>query len=277
MSPTDPVWDLPVSQAPFAFVDLEMTGLDPVRDRIVELCVERVVAGQCVDRLATLVCPPERAGGASHVHGLDEASLLGAPSFADLVVPLQRVLDGAIFVAHAAEWDVRFLTAELARVGVPFEVQAFVDTLPLARRAFVGPTHSLGALCTQLGIDRGRAHRAESDVTALRVLFDRCVDALAPSSARDLWEVRIGQHHARAAVLDACRKAIVEGPIQLVFRPCGRRPVTLLFVVVEVRSDLDPPKVIGYELPGRGRREIRADRILRVGPSAKTVLPSERA
>ena len=32
-------------------------------------------------------------------------------------------------------------------------------------------------------------------------------------------------------------------------------------------ADLDPPRVIGYQLPGRGRRELRADRILRVDPA----------
>ena len=39
-------------------------------------------------------------------------------------------------------------------------------------------------------------------------------------------------------------------------------------VLLEVRSDLDPPRVVGYQLPGRGRRQLRADRILRVEPAS---------
>ena len=35
-------------------------------------------------------------------------------------------------------------------------------------------------------------------------------------------------------------------------------------VLVEIAVGLDPPRVIGYQLPGRGRRELRADRILRI-------------
>jgi len=35
-------------------------------------------------------------------------------------------------------------------------------------------------------------------------------------------------------------------------------------VVTAIELDLDPPRVIGYQLPGRGRRELRADRILRI-------------
>ena len=37
-------------------------------------------------------------------------------------------------------------------------------------------------------------------------------------------------------------------------------------VFTELRTDLDPPRVIGYQLPGRGRRELRTDRILTVSP-----------
>lgn len=37
-------------------------------------------------------------------------------------------------------------------------------------------------------------------------------------------------------------------------------------VLVEIVAGLDPPRVIGYQLPGRGRRELRADRILRIEP-----------
>jgi DNA polymerase-3 subunit epsilon len=40
----------------------------------------------------------------------------------------------------------------------------------------------------------------------------------------------------------------------------------MLMILTEVRTDLDLPKVIGYQLPGRGRLELRADRILRVEP-----------
>ena len=38
-------------------------------------------------------------------------------------------------------------------------------------------------------------------------------------------------------------------------------------VLLEVLSDLDPPRVVGYQLHGRGRVQLRADRILRVEPA----------
>jgi DNA polymerase III subunit epsilon len=262
-----PPWDLPVAEAPLAFLDLEMTGLDAAKDRIVEVCIDRVVGDRRVVRVHSLVRPDERVGGASHVHGLDEAALAGAPPFAEVADQILAALDGAVVVAHAAEWDVSFLLAEMKRAGRELTLTHWLDTLVLARRSFAFGSYSLDALCKALAIDRGRAHRADSDVAAMRVLFERCVAILAPESVRDLWEVRVAQRRARAAIVAACEAAVEHGlPVEIAYRAARKPAETLLMVLTEVRSDLDLPRAIGYLLPGRGRRELRADRILRVDP-----------
>ncbi len=265
--PSGAPWDLPVAEAPFAFLDLEMTGLDAAKDRIVEVCIDRVVGGQRVEVIHSLVRPDARIGGAAHVHGLDEAALSGAPPFAELAERILGILDGAIVVAHAAEWDASFLVAEMERAGRAFALPHFIDTLVLARRSFAFPRYSLDGLCQSLAIQRGRAHRADSDVAAMRVVFDRCVEILAPKSVRDLWEVRVAQRQARAAIVAACEAAVEHGlPVEVVYRAQRKPAETLHMVLTEVRSDLDLPRAMGYLLPGRGRRELRADRILRVDP-----------
>jgi DNA polymerase-3 subunit epsilon len=265
--PAGSPWDLPVAEAPLAFLDLEMTGLDPDNDRVVEVCVDRVVGGKTVLAVHSLVRPDARIGGASHVHGLDEAALAGAPPFAEIAERVLRALDGAVLVAHAAEWDVSFLKAEMKRAGRELPIVQWLDTLVLARRSFAFGSYSLDALCKSLAIDRGRAHRADSDVAAMRVVFDRCVEILAPQSVRDLWEVRVAQRRARAVIVAACEAAVEHGlPVQVVYRPARKPPQVLLMILTEVRSDLDLPRAIGYLLPGRGRRELRTDRILRVDP-----------
>ncbi len=272
--PAGPPWDLPIAEAPLAFVDLEMTGLDAVRDRVVEVCIERVVGGERQRLLSTLIDPGERVGGAAHVHGLDAGALAGAPRFEAIAGDVLATLEGAILVAHAAVWDVRFIAAELSRAGIEPRIEHWLDTLVLARRSFAFHSYSLDALCRELAIDRGQAHRAESDVRAMRTVFDRCVGVLAPVSARDLWEVRIGERRARQAIVDACEAAVKHGvPVVVTYRAARRPPVDLEMVLLEVRSDLDPPGVVGYQLPGRGRRQLRADRILRVEPAPAPVTP----
>jgi DNA polymerase-3 subunit epsilon len=267
--PSGPPWDSLLGEAPLAFVDLEMTGLDAVNDRVIEVCIDRVVGGERQALFSSLVDPGERLGGAAHVHGIDAGQLVGAPRFADVVADVARALEGAVVVAHAAAWDVRFLAAEFHRVGRPLHVEHWVDTLALARRAFAFRSYSLDSLCRELQIDRGQAHRAESDVRALRSVFERCIAVLAPASVRDLWEVRVGERRARQAIVEACETAVEHGaPVVITYRPARRAPEALSMVLLEVRSDLDPPRVVGYQLPGRGRRQLRADRILRVEPDA---------
>jgi DNA polymerase-3 subunit epsilon len=265
---------MPLAEAPIALVDLEMTGLDIARDRVVEVCIERIVGDRRISLLSTLLNPGERVGGASHVHGIHAAEIAAAPPFDAVARDVLAALRGSILVAHAAAWDVGFLAAECRRAGLALEVDHWLDTLVLARRAFAFQSYSLDALCRELGIERGRAHRAESDVAALRAVFARCVEVLVPTSARDLWDVRVGERRARPSIVMACEAAVKHGlPVVVTYRPARRAPESLDMVLLEVRSDLDPPGVVGYLLPGRGRRQLRADRILRVEPASPGTPP----
>lgn len=276
--PEGPPWDLPVDQAPFVFVDLEMTGLDVALDRVVEVCIERYVGSEHTASFCSLVRPVDRVDGAAHVHGIDAAALAAAPEFHEIAAEVGAILEGAIFVAHAAEWDVRFLTMEMVRAQKTLEISHYIDTLVLARRAFAFRSYSLDALCKHLEIERGQAHRAQSDVLAMRQLFDRAVAVLGPKSARDLWEVRVAEKVARHVIVAACEEAVKSRePVLVTYRPSRRAPESRLMVLTEVSADLDPPHVIGYQLPGRGRRELRADRILRVDPPpGEAVQPARR-
>lgn len=268
--PPGPPWDLPLAEAPLAFVDLEMTGLDAKRDRVVEICIERVRGGVVEDRLSSLVRPEGGEIGNVHVHGIDAAALLGAPTFADVADRVEALLSGAVFVAHGASWDVAFVEAEMRRAGRDFTVGFWLDTLNLSRRAFGLAKHSLDALRAEFGIDTGRAHRADADVLALREVFARCVRAFesngaTPTTPRDLWEVRVAERKAREQVLAQCKDALAAGrEVTIIYRPRARPAEPMRMVLTSIELGLDPPRVIGYQLPGRGRRDLRADRILRI-------------
>ena len=265
--PEGPPWDAPLAEAPLAFVDLEMTGLDPRKDRVLEVCIERVRGDLVEASVVSLVRPEGGAFGNAHIHGIDPAEVASAPSFADLAERIEAALDGAIVVAHAAAWDVSFLEAELARAGRPRRIEHYLDTLTLSRRAFALPSHRLDALCEALAIPRGQAHRAASDVAALRAVFTRALAVLLPTTPRDLWHVRVGQKQARPEVVAAAVAALEhERAVTVRYRPARHAPEELVFQVTAVRTDLDPPRVLGYLLPSRSRRELRADRILAIVP-----------
>jgi DNA polymerase-3 subunit epsilon len=266
--PPEPLWDLPLDRAPLVFLDLEMTGLNTERDHVVEVCLERWVGETKERTIASLVRPPAHAGKNAHVHGLSAEALETAPAFESLADDIRSILDGAIPIAHAAEWDVNFLRAEMERAKRPFEVTHWIDTLVLSRRAFGLDSHSLAALCAHFKIDPGKAHRATDDVHSLRAIFGKCVEVLEPKSARDLWHVRIAERHARPAIVEACEQAAKTGAaMRITYRPSHRGAHELVIVVKEMLKDAKPPRVIAYEVESRARRELRADRILQIEPA----------
>jgi DNA polymerase-3 subunit epsilon len=262
-----PLPPIPLEDAPLVFLDLEMTGLDPEQDRICEVCALRSRGRAEEGAIETLVRPERGRGIGQEIHRIPEEELEQAPTFAEVAPALHRLLDGAVLVAHGTELDERFLAVELGRVGLGVPVLGVIDTLQLAKRCFAAPTYRLGSLSQRLGLEHPRQHRAGDDARATRQLFWRAVEELAPRDLTDLGEVRVGEHRARSAILEQAERLAGRGEVVRVrYRPSGRGSEEFDYVVSAVRADMDPPVVMGYLHPGRGRKELRADRILAIFP-----------
>lgn len=138
--------------------DTETTGRDPeLGDRVVEIgAVELINLSPTGRTLHKYLCPdmdvPEEV---VRVHGLTTAFLRDKPRFADIVDEMLEFFGDAPLVAHNAEFDRRFLNAELARVGkAPHPMDRYIDTLPIARKRFPGASNSLDALARRFQLDR---------------------------------------------------------------------------------------------------------------------------
>lgn len=141
-------------------LDTETTGLDPNSGhRIVEIgCVEtrhHITTGESFH----VYINPERdmPEEAFNVHGLSEKFLSDKPVFAEVVEDLLSFIGDAPLVIHNADFDMKFLNAELKRVGRPLlERDRAVDTVTMARRKFPGAQANLDALCRRFEIDLSR-------------------------------------------------------------------------------------------------------------------------
>ena len=116
-SPTDSIWDAPIATCPLVFVDLEMTGLDASCDRVIEICVERVVGNEVTAKFVSLV-NPEIAYSNSDIHGILPSMTDVAPTFAEIAQEVLPIVESAVLIAHGAQFDVAFLKAEYARIGI---------------------------------------------------------------------------------------------------------------------------------------------------------------
>lgn len=143
--------------------DTETTGLDNALDRIIE------IGGVELDNhfptgrsFHVYINPADRKvhPDALAVHGITDEFLTDKPGFAEIVEELSAFFDGAHLVAHNATFDIGFMNAEFARIGLPaVEAHRIVDTLALARRRHPMGPNSLDALCRRYGIDN--AHRTK--------------------------------------------------------------------------------------------------------------------
>ena len=143
-------------------LDTETTGFDPLTGhRIVEIgCVE-LMGHLPTGRVYHQYINPERdmPEEAFKVHGLSEQFLSDKPTFAEIVAEFMEFIGDSILVIHNAEFDMRFINAELTRLGFPaLPMSRSIDTVAMARKKFPGAQANLDALCRRFGIDN--THRS---------------------------------------------------------------------------------------------------------------------
>lgn len=142
-------------------LDTETTGLDPAKNRIVEIaCVEllnHVPTGRNFHKY--LNPEMEISADAAAVHGITNEKVAKAPLFAEIAGEFLEFIGESKLVIHNADFDLGFLNAELGRIGFPaLPKNRAIDTVHLARRKFPGAPASLDALCKRFEIDN--SHRA---------------------------------------------------------------------------------------------------------------------
>jgi DNA polymerase-3 subunit epsilon len=158
-------------------LDTETTGLDPTSGhRVVEIACLELVNHIPTGRHFQCYVNPERdmPADAFAVHGLSAEFLSDKPRFAEIADTLLQFIGEAPVVMHNAEFDVRFLNAELQRLGrPPLPAPSVVDTLQIARQKFPGAPISLDALCRRFAIDNsGRTkHGALLDAELLADVY----------------------------------------------------------------------------------------------------------
>ena len=138
-------------------LDTETTGFDPKEGhRIVEIgCVEifnQIPTGKVYHQYIN----PQRDMPieAYDVHGLSEEFLADKPIFTEIVGDFIDFVGDAKLVIHNAEFDMRFINAELEWAGMPhLPMEQAVDTLAIARKKFPGSPASLDALCRRFDVD----------------------------------------------------------------------------------------------------------------------------
>jgi DNA polymerase-3 subunit epsilon len=166
-------------------LDTETTGLDPDEGhRIVEIACVELMNHLPTGRVFHRYVNPERsvAAEAIAIHGLTDEFLATHPPFATIVDDLLDYLGQDRVIIHNAEFDLKFLNAELKRLGRPPLACVVADTLTLARRRFPGAPASLDALCRRFEIDLSARtlHGAKLDCELLAAVYLELIGGRQP-------------------------------------------------------------------------------------------------
>jgi DNA polymerase III subunit epsilon len=144
-------------------LDTETTGLDPTKGhRVVEIGAVEIINLIPTGKSFHAYLDPERdmPEEAFRVHGLSGEFLSAQKKFAEVAQEFCAFIEGGRLIIHNAEFDVKFLNAELSRLELPaLDMSVVTDTLALARRRHPGAANSLDALCQRYGVDTTRREK----------------------------------------------------------------------------------------------------------------------
>ncbi len=171
-------------------VDFETTGLNPRKNRIMEIGAVRVRGGQIVEEYSRFVNPGEPIPAeVSNLTGITDAMVADARPAEEEIPKLLEFIGDAAFAAHNARFDYSFLREECARLGIDVRLPV-VDTLEFSRRMYPSlKSHRLGAVCRSLGISLKNAHRAVHDARATAQMLNRMLESAAERGVARLCDI----------------------------------------------------------------------------------------
>ena len=169
-----------LSNARFAFLDIETTGLSPwFGDRICQIAIV-LTEGKRIKQTYQKLVNPQRplSPAAASTNGLTDAELSSAPAFVEVAESVTGLIKDAVVVCHNAQFDLQFLDSEYRRLGGEIQIPNLIDTLLLARQYFEFPSNTLVSIAEALHVQKDEAHRALNDAMTMRSIFFNMMDAL---------------------------------------------------------------------------------------------------
>ncbi|MBU6296767.1 MAG: DNA polymerase III subunit epsilon [Alphaproteobacteria bacterium] len=138
-------------------LDTETTGFDPSDGhRIVEIgCVELMDHFPTGKTFQCYLNPDrDMPAEAERVHGITGAFLADKPRFPEIAERFLEFIGDAPLIIHNASFDLKFINAELDRIGgKPVPAARAIDTIEMAKSKLPGARYSLDELCKRFGID----------------------------------------------------------------------------------------------------------------------------
>lgn len=163
---------------PLCIFDLETTGTNVAKDRIVEICILKVNPDASRESKTWLVNPemliPKES---TAVHGITDEDVKNAPKFKEIAPKIMEMVAGSDLGGfNSNRFDVPLLAEELLRAEIDFDLSKFklVDAQTIFHK--MEPRNLTAAYKFYCKKELENAHSAEADVLATFEVLDAQVD-----------------------------------------------------------------------------------------------------
>lgn len=174
----------------FVVFDIETTGFSPIHNRIIEIGAVKIENGEMTGKFSTFVNPDVPIPfEIEKLTGINDEMVIGAPMIEQVLPQFMEFCQGAVLVAHNANFDMGFIMENAARLGLPRDF-TYVDTVGIARLLLPHQAkHTLDAVAKTLGISLENHHRAVDDAQATAEIFVKFIPMLKKEGADCLKEI----------------------------------------------------------------------------------------
>lgn len=164
-------------------LDVETTGLNPARDKLLEIGAVKVQGGEICEVFEMLVNAgipvPERI---EELTGITDEMRQSGKRTKEAIKEFLEFCGTLPVMGHNVSFDYGFLKQAAVNAGYTFEAEA-LDTLKIARMVLPElPSRALPALCAHYSINPGNSHRALDDARSAHLLLKK------------LWETFGGEY-----------------------------------------------------------------------------------
>ncbi len=154
-------------------VDLETTGLDYRREKIIEFAGVKLVDNQIVDEFEVLINPQQEIRQSSiEIHQITPDMVEGAPTIEEVMPQILEFIQDYPIIAHNAIFDHSFLNrASKDLYGKGIE-NPKIDTFQMYKEVFPEEqSHGMESLLRRFNIDFPLRHRAMADAKGLACVY----------------------------------------------------------------------------------------------------------
>lgn len=163
----------------YVVLDLEMTGLNPKIDKIIEIGAVKVSNQKIIETYSTLVNPEVKISERiTELTGITNEMVQAGMPMDEAMGRLVEFIGDSTIVGHNIRFDYSFMKQWAVNKRIPMELKAY-DTLKLARTLLPSEQpKKLESLCEYFNIKRENAHRALDDTIETQMIFEKLIELL---------------------------------------------------------------------------------------------------